>query len=444
MNTFKSMILGTMVVSAVFLSGCSADIFKTEPFKSGETEETVPVHKEAVTWNAGSFLFLTWKKNPDAVSYELEIFRGNGDKVKSRHLVPGHIVDNPHVYVNGILMAAEDFSEENAGNLYWRVRALNYDGIPISDFSSPRLLSHSVMIEKRDAPLIRPFPQGIQGMNLLYPVYAYYGLPGASSYEVEVSTAYPDDNGDEPSESRVFTKKSVLTTIYDDEPRIGVYYWRVRGLDEEGNPVGTWSLPEKRELHTDGWDTGIFGDSFSHGGGRLSYSPQDEEYTYAYYLDFPVINLACSGDTAETMDERFERDVLPFHLKRLLIMGGVNSLRGGDSPEEVISELKDIQRKCYENGIEPILMTIPPINPDNIKRAFDEPTDKNWREAFRKVNDFIKTQPHIDTAAPFERMTLMPEDYATDGLHGDWKAKKMIAEEINRYMDKHPESGEEQ
>ena len=41
-------------------------------------------------------------------------------------------------------------------------------------------------------------------------------------------------------------------------------------------------------------------------------SPKPRE-GYAYYLDFPTINLSCSGDTSETMVQRFDDDVLPFH-----------------------------------------------------------------------------------------------------------------------------------
>ena len=48
----------------------------------------------------------------------------------------------------------------------------------------------------------------------------------------------------------------------------------------------------------------FFGDSISHGGGHLSFGPADWAYSYAYYLDFPTINLSCSGDTSETMVQR--------------------------------------------------------------------------------------------------------------------------------------------
>ena len=100
--------------------------------------------------------------------------------------------------------------------------------------------------------------------------------------------------------------------------------------------MGQWSLPQKRQFSTEGYTIGLFGDSITHGGGRMSYGPNDLEYSYGHYLDFDTINLGDSGNTSHDMVERFDRDVLPFHLKYLLILGGSNSLRGGVPAEEVI------------------------------------------------------------------------------------------------------------
>lgn len=166
----------------------------------------------------------------------------------------------------------------------------------------------------------------------------------------------------------------------------------------------------------------------------MSYGPNDLEYSYGHYLDFDTINLGDSGNTSHDMVERFDRDVLPFHLKYLLILGGSNSLRGGVPAEAVIRDLQEIQQKCRDHNIVPILLTLPPINPSSIDKVFHEPTAEGWEEAFRKVNAFIRTQPHIDTAAAFLYDNLMPEYLALDGLHGDVEAKKRMADMINRHI----------
>ena len=115
-------------------------------------------------------------------------------------------------------------------------------------------------------------------------------------------------------------------------------------------------------------------------------------------------------------------------------MGGINDLRMGADPEKVIKHLKRIQEKCRAHGITPILMTILPINPENIEKYYREKTNENWREAVDTVNAFIRSEEHIDTAAPFAAFPVMPTELAMDGLHGDWNAKQMIAGEINREM----------
>ena len=115
----------------------------------------------------------------------------------------------------------------------------------------------------------------------------------------------------------------------------------------------------------------------------------------------------------------------------LLIMGGTNSLRAGMPAENVINDLKTIQEKCYENNITPILLTLAPINPYNIKKVFNEETSEVWQYNLNLVNDFIRTQPHIDTAKALNSPPILPTEYAMDGLHGDVIAKKIYAQEIN-------------
>ena len=216
---------------------------------------------------------------------------------------------------------------------------------------------------------------------------------------------------------------------------LGTYYWRVRGMDKEGNPVGQWSLPQKfTTLPSRKIRVGIYGDSISHGGGHLSFSPMDYAYSYSHYLAFPTVNLSESGDTSAMMVERFERDVRSFHLKYLLILGGTNSLRAGVPAEEVIRDLDEIGRKAEALGIRPIYLTLPPINPANIQKAFDEPTADNWRQSFAQVNAYIRSRDHIDVAASFENGGDLPTELALDGIHGDWNMKQEMAQVINEGM----------
>lgn len=380
----------------------------------------------AGTVSAEGLLHLSWKPDYDAVKYDVTFSRRDHGKMAGTWKTTAYMSD---------MLLPESGQFKDLQELYWQEKPLDFDGYPIGMESRPRPLESSVTPVSRNAPLPRQDRSGERGGALLYPVYSYVGNPGASSYEIEVLSAYPENTeGTAHSMYHIGGGDFLYTDFYDDTPRFGTWYWRVRGKDEEGNPVGQWSLPQKRQLSTEGYTIGLFGDSITHGGGRMSYGPNDLEYSYGHYLDFDTINLGDSGNTSHDMVERFDRDVLPFHLKYLLILGGSNSLRGGVPAEEVIRDLQEIQQKCRDHNIVPILLTLPPINPSSIDKVFHEPTAEGWEEAFRKVNAFIRTQPHIDTAAAFFYDNLMPEYLALDGLHGDVEAKKRMADMINRHI----------
>lgn len=209
-------------------------------------------------------------------------------------------------------------------------------------------------------------------------------------------------------------------------------YWRVRAVDEKGTPLSQFCPPQPMTVDPDAdYEVGTLGDSISHGGGDLSYSPSDFAYSYQYYLPFDSINLSQSGDTSEATLERFDRDVIPFHPRYLIIMTGSNSLRGWISGESVIQDLKRIKEKCEDNEITPIFMTLPPVNPANIKRAFDEPTAEGWREEMEKVNSWIRSLPwYIDLGTQFDETQDLPTQYALDGLHLNFRGKRLMARAI--------------
>lgn len=135
----------------------------------------------------------------------------------------------------------------------------------------------------------------------------------------------------------------------------------------------------------------LFGDSITHGGGAISYSPCDWEYSFQTYLQFPLVNLGKSGDTSGTMRERFEKDVLPYKPKFLIIMGGSNSLRGGTPGRQVINDLAAIRDKCYKYDIRPIFLTLPPINPQlsmmYFKKKPRQAGEVNWIQSTALSNN---------------------------------------------------------
>lgn len=398
----------------------------TLSFRCGEVRAA-----QAARVETGDYGYLIWPQNLNAVRNEVEIFAEIPKDLRDDAPASTAVYRNTQVYTGSLMLDMTKLPSEKP--LFYRVRAYDLDGRPVTPYSQPAEVISSLTRSSRNAPIPHnPYGKG-NGSVLLYPVYAYTGNPNATRYEVEVTSKYPENlHGFSPSVHRIYANMTELTDLYDDAPRAGTYYWRVRGMDSTGKPVGEWSLPQEIKNPVKHWKVAVYGDSISHGGGHLSFGPADLAYSYESYLDFPSINLSQSGDTSEAMVMRFEKDVLPFSPDYLLILGGTNSLRAGVPASSVIADLKEIQAKCREHGITPILMTLPPINPENIQKAFDEPTYEGWKDSFAEVNAFIRGEVHIDTAAPFEEMEELPTWLALDGIHGDWNMKRMMAEVINR------------
>jgi lysophospholipase L1-like esterase len=370
---------------------------------------------------------LRWEKVKGAVVYEVQMARG--EEI---------FEDNAYIYINGYNASLPEGYD--APSFRWRVRALNLDRTAISPYSA----WETAYVDSKIPVFQRPVPLNVynqeKGTTLLYPVYDWIPVKGAVSYEIEILNSLPARSDVRAPISQLMGRGTTESgEWYDNDKRVSTspMYWRVRGLDAQGRPVGFFSVPQKMVTNPDdNWEVATLGDSIYHGGGSLTYSPNDWEYSFQYFLKFDSINLAQSGDTSEDTANRFEADVVPFHPRYLIIMTGSNSLRAGVDPDDVINDLETIKNKAEENGIHPIFMTLPPINPANIQKAFKEPTAEDWQERFAKVNAWIRQQVHIDLAGKIDENKELPTELATDGLHLDTDGKKLMAEAVNEQWDR--------
>jgi lysophospholipase L1-like esterase len=383
---------------------------------------------------------LVWQNAEDAVMYELEVANSpikSNKKASAKQI----IYTKTNISTPGVELNAALFKGEKLKRLYYRVRPLDLDKTPRAAFSAPVALNKGIL--NPDKPTItsnikknHPLP--------LYPVYSWIPVLGADTYQVEILSALPENpNGIEASQYRVrsYTVKGGFD-YYDTHAYVepGVFYWRVIALDENGNPIGRYSDANPLTVNISNTKWAVFGDSITHGGGAISNPPSDERFEYVSYLPFPVKNLGRSGDTSEMMVNRFEHDVLPFKPQYLFILGGTNSIRGGVSGERVIDSLQTIKDKCEENGITPIFLTLPPVNPERIQRVFDQPTAENWQSELEKVNEFIRNQPNAIEIYSLlaDENGILPVKYAQDGLHPDISGKKIMANSIKAFLKNHP------
>lgn len=379
---------------------------------------------------------LRWSRVDGAVMYDVQILKKeekDADGKPSTSYEP--FMDDQKAYTTGLEL---DLPDTFLGQVfYWRVRGLDLKGRPVSEFSDVKEVHVDIFQPFTEKPTPLSFFNQGQGQTLLYPVYDWIAVPGAAKYEVEILNDLPEDpNGTAPSIHRIDSYTPQYAQQYDQKARMGdkPFYWRVLALDGAGNPIGGYSdaLPFELDPAAEQGVVAIFGDSISHGGGSISYSPTDWDFSYASYLMFPTINLAQSGDTSAMGVERFDRDVLPFKPSYVIILIGSNSLRAGVPAGEVIADLQTLKKKCLSHGIKPVFLTIPPLNPKNIKAAFDQDTADDWRSAIAEVNDYIDTQVHIDiTPGMADSHGELKTELALDGLHLDPPGKKMMAAAIN-------------
>ena len=384
--------------------------------------------------------FFVWHTVPNAVCYELEILDGPPDVEGGVALSKrNHLFDTRKIYTNGYQADLRPFKGKR--ELWWRARALGLHLEPIGEFCRAEKIFVDESKAPPQAPLINNFDFISWLPQPIYHVFDWIPIHDAAKYEVEMLIHPPEtENDTAPSQDSVWRMTSEdVASLYDEygRPYAGAYWWRVRALDANNQTIGTWSDSEKFivEDYTGGVDVAILGDSISHGGGAVSYSPRALQYSYETYIDFPVVNLSKSGDTAKTTLERFDKDVVPLKPKNLIISTGANCLRDASiSAENVIADLAGINKLCLQNNIRPIFLTLMPINPENLMRAFHTPTDPNWHAKLKRINEYIKRQEFFIDIEPYfyDAQGTMSVALSVDGIHPDIRGKMLIGELISK------------
>ena len=392
--------------------------------------------------------FLVWHIVPGAVCYELELLSSPPEKEGG--ITPSEnnqLYLTRNIFTNGWQADLNKIKQKKLNStdkIYWRVRALDLKKQPIGEFCTAEPLYVDASVPEPTSPMINSFDKLPSADPILYPVYQWIPLHGVMRYEVELMVKPPvEENNTAPSPHRSW---SCITqdvfNCYDEyaRPDAGEYYWRVRGIDKDGNTIGTYSDTAcfKVQPHKERVFAAAFGDSITHGGGAMSFSPANPEYSYTTFLDFPALNLSRSGDTAKTSNARFEADVLRYRPKNLIILTGANDLRSDLPAESVVADLERIRQKCLNNDIRPIFLTLMPINPSNIYTAFRTETYDGWRAKLNTINAYLRRQEYYIDLEPYfydKQHQLLDTALAIDGLHPDITGKMLMAEIINRHQE---------
>lgn len=316
-----------------------------------------------------------------------------------------------------------------AKDYYWKVCPLDASGKYIKLYSDLRPLVDQELNPKAPKPTTE-----FESMAYapLYPVFSWVPAKDGKYYDIRV---YREENGKPVVIRELSTEGSVY---YEDAGYTwpGKYYWQVRSRNESGTHISEWSTPSWFQV-SNPVKVAALGDSITHGGGAVSTPPGYVMYNWETYSQVPIKNLGYSGDTVAAMDARFETDVLPFHPKILVIMGGVNDFRAGAMAQDIIYYLQQIGNKCRMHGIIPVYATATPINPHFIADwSYITTPAVDWKEQQVLLNQWIMSQQYaVDVASGMtDCYGLLMDEATTDGLHPDVLGKKLIGETISDYL----------
>lgn len=263
----------------------------------------------------------------------------------------------------------------------------------------------------------------------VYPTYSWAPVVGAEFYQIQVLDSRGKIVRDMPN-------TEALSYMTEQKPfvEVGEYFWRVRAVDKNKKPLSDWS--ERKYFSVTAPVTfAALGDSITHGGANFIPAGQ-LSCQWETFCEIPVKNIGRSGDTTAMMIERFERDVLPFQPEVLLIIGGVNDIRGGASAEEVIANLEILCEKCLANGITPYLGTLTPMNAKIISGRGIHLTDRDWKSERAKVNRWILENGGFDFAAGLEDNSgELRAVFTPDGLHQNLRGKMIMGRNVEKFLE---------
>ena len=371
-----------------------------------------------------SSVLLRWAPYNGAVRYEVRILvrTAEGRMVEQQKL--------SRVYTTGVHIPLTGLLPQD--DLYWTVQPLGYDGTPIAAASEPQPVREA--LADPPAPVLTA-EYDKMAYAPLYPVYSWIPLSGQTHHEVEVYRRAADGR-----DVFLHTLQAGEQDVYDDAPFTvpGHYVYRVRGVTTAGTPISDWSAGGTFDVvpHT---PIAAIGDSITHGGGAITLPPSYTLYDWETYCTVPVKNLGHSGDTTADMLARFDRDVLPFAPRVLIIMGGVNDYRSGVYGAQTVRNLAALGEKCRAHGITPIFLTVTPIRPAWMtKRMTIMTPPSDWMDHRDYINDWVRQQEFsVDVSSMLaDANGELEAAYTTDGLHPDYMGKKHIGQTIDSYLRK--------
>jgi len=161
------------------------------------------------------------------------------------------------------------------------------------------------------------------------------------------------------------------------------------------------------------------------------------EAQYMYWIqkkhpNWNFLNRGMPGERIDQIESRFERDVLREKPDVVIVLGGVNDLYQGYSPEWIETHLQNIYERAVQANIRVMMLTVLPYNQ----------SDEGVKTRMKKVNDWIRSFSK-EHSLGFADTYAVAEDPAhpgnlsgtPDGLHPDIRTCQKVGEAVARELE---------
>lgn len=164
--------------------------------------------------------------------------------------------------------------------------------------------------------------------------------------------------------------------------------------------------------------------------------------TDSAFPSFASYNRGISGDTTDGMLSRLDSNLLALEPSRIVFLGGANDLNHGLSPDEIVSNIKEILSKIKTSlpECEVYVETLYPVNPDTRPVYLNSVAD-------RKNEDILKINAALAPLCEEMGVTLinvhdsltdadgkLREELTMDGLHVNKDGYSIVTNILSEYL----------
>jgi hypothetical protein len=211
---------------------------------------STPVNK--TVYIKGDDLSFTWSTVPSASFYEIWIDNNRGfgsPEIGFNNEQSPDWINNGIVESNNFLLTGNMQNQLPQNVYFWKIRALDINNNPLSDFSSE--VQFILLDNQPDPPTLLNPDNNAEFTKGIDITISWSTVSNASYYEIWIDNndlfGSPEigfNNGVSPNwlnNGIVSSNSFTLTSIWQNQLEQNLYYWKVRALNIDEQPITDWS-----------------------------------------------------------------------------------------------------------------------------------------------------------------------------------------------------------